>query len=299
MKKLMITAIALTLCICAGCGKSTTEQSNADTTTIQTNVKAPEVTDVSDTDKTVYFYRDDMKIYGKMYLPEGGGPFPVVIFSQGLSTSYSYSIDIMEKLTQNGIAGITCDYTGAVNNSPSDGVITDMSVLTQATDLSAVIDALSYLPEIDTENVFLWGHSLGGLVSSVEATQRPDDIKGIVVVEPSYQMHDQMREMFPEGTELPDVIYSPMYMGRIFVDDMLSFNIYDEMPKFKNNVLIIGGTKAPSIGAEAPEYLKKAIETFPSANLEFIEGADHGFMGAPREQMIEKTIDFVKDNIEK
>ena len=29
-----------------------------------------DITDISETEKEIYFYRDDLKIYGKMYLPE-------------------------------------------------------------------------------------------------------------------------------------------------------------------------------------------------------------------------------------
>lgn len=32
-------------------------------------------------EKGIYFYRDELKIYGKLFLPEGEGPFPVVILS--------------------------------------------------------------------------------------------------------------------------------------------------------------------------------------------------------------------------
>ena len=45
---------------------------------------------------------------------------------------------------------------------------------------------------------------------------------------------------------------------------------------------------------EQLEYYGKALETFPSAQIITIEGADHYFQGEPGQKMIEATLDFVK-----
>lgn len=307
MKKLVlfvyIMVLAIGLSACSGVDNAV-DESSVDTTAEEmsqadmdiSETKETEIIEESETEKTIHFYRDNMKIFGRLYLPEGEGPFPVVIFVGGMSASYTYTQGYAKNLAENGIAGVVFDCIGYCNPSPSDGALTDMSVLTAAKDVEVVIDEISSFLEIDSENIFLWGHSLGGLITTYAATQNSKDVQGLICVEPSYQMRDQFEEMFPEGKEIPDVIYSP-YVGKIFVEDIFSFDIYDKMPEYDGKVLLFQGTVAPSIGAEAPEYLERAAETFPSVQVEAVEGADHGFSGDAGVQMLEKMITFINDNM--
>ena len=203
---------------------------------------------------------------------------------------------MIASLNENGIAGVCFDFAGAVANSKSEGFSTDYSVLTEAADLTAVIGGITSFPEIDTDNIFLWGHSIGGFVTTYVGCKNPDKVKGMMLAEPSYQFHDNAKELFPEGTEIPEVVTSPVYCGGVFYEDLLSFNIYDMMPNYSNDVIIFAGTEVPSIGGEMPVYLENAIDTFPSAELMFVEGADHQIDGPHRSVMLETMVQFVNDH---
>ena len=48
----------------------------------------PVITDISDTEKEITFYRDGMEIEGRLYLPEGDGPFPVIVLCCGLQQPF-------------------------------------------------------------------------------------------------------------------------------------------------------------------------------------------------------------------
>jgi len=275
------------------------QQDVVDDATSEETVAVIEVTDVSEREKDIYVYRDGLKIFGKIYLPEGEGPFPVIIFSNPMGGSYTLMVDVAKEFTDNGVAGVCFDFAGAVSPSKSEGSVTEYSVLTEAADLQAVIDGVVSLDYIDSNNMFFWGHSMGGFVAAYEGCQNPDLIKGMVLVEPSFQFHDQAREAFPEGTEIPDIVTTPMYCGGIFFKDLLSFDIFECMPNYKNDVLIVAGTVAPSIGAEAPEYFEKATNTFPSSEVIGVEGANHQFAGESRTEMTKMAIEFVTARINK
>lgn len=280
--------------------KATATNATAFSTTYDASKNmTPEVIDENGQIKSIYFYRGDLKIYSKLYLPEGEGPFPVVILASGLGASYTSTLSHAETFSKNGIAAISFDYIGGVSPSNSDGNVTDKSVITEAYDIEAIIDGLANFSNLDTGNVFLWGHSLGGLASTYAATDRPNEVQGLIAVEPSYQMHDQVREFFPEPDELPDVITTPVYAGKQYITDLYAFNIYDEIPRYTGSAIIFAGTVAPSIGAESPEYLEKAVPLFKSANIEYIEGANHGFENEPKEKMLESTIKFIQENMSK
>ena len=76
--------------------------------------------------------------------------------------------------------------------------------------------------------------------------------------------------------------------------DAVSANIYNWMRLFYKDVLIIHGT-ADSIVPVS--YAQEAAETFPNAKLITIEGAEHGFHGPERSNVIRMTFDFINEHL--
>lgn len=249
-----------------------------------------EIDDNEDRVKGFKVYRDDIEIDGVLYLPEGTGPFPVCFFAQGLGAPYYGYEDIALNLADNGIAAVLINYTAV------DGTF---SVLTEAVDLMAVIDGITSLPYIYCRNTFLWGHSFGGLVVSYAGSEYfsyySEKIKGLILVEPSYDFQERYKKTYSSVSDIPeDVQY-----GKIFYEDLLSFDIYEKMPLFGGKVIIFAGTEKGSLGYGKPEFFEKAKTTYSSAEIRYIDGADHYFNGTGREEMIRGTIDFIKNNMEK
>lgn len=266
--------------------------------TIVTQSQMPEIVELSDTEKEIYFYRDDMKIFGKVHLPEGEGPFPVLIFAGGFGAPYTYTEDYAKVFADNGIAGVVFDYVGAYNFTPSGGNYLDKTIFTEVADLHAVLDGVLTLPEIDREHLFLWGHSFGGIVATCVAAERVNEVEGLLLVEPAYYMHDLFKELYPEGTEIPIVLTEPLVVSRKFVEDLISFDSYDRMQEFDKDVLLFMGTVDEEGELEVQlDYYGRAVETFPSAQMEMVDGADHYFMGEPGEKMMDSVIDFINKHI--
>ena len=266
----------------------------------------PEVSGDRDTFKNVTFFRDGKKICGEYYIPEGDGPFPVMVISSGQTAPLSLYQDEAKAFSESGIACLIFDFTGAVGRSRSDGELTESSVLTEVQDLNAILDSLSYLPKADTDKVFLWGHSLGGLVSTYTGANRPEDITGMILLEPSFVYPDFTRAAETDLSQVPDVITDPKkyntIVGKQFVIDMVSVDVLKEAEKFSGDVLLILGTAddtvsaSPSLASAYPKVFETAAKTFPSCETEFVEGADHLFQGEHGRIVIEKTIDFVKNH---
>ena len=254
----------------------------------------PNIIDVSETEKEVYFKREGLNIYGKVFLPEGDGPFPTIVLFSGFKGSYSAFRDVSKKLVQNGIASVACDYIGYTSPTKSYGEPTDMTLESLSKDAISVINELSLIPEIDMDRIYLMGHSYGGLVATNIATEYPKRICGLIGLEPAYQMPQDFIEYFQDESEIKDVIYQPIYVSGQFAKEMRNFDPYAKMPEYKGPVLIIGGGKAPSIGAEKLEILEKAIDTLPNAELVIVEEADHGFSPKGRDKLIELVQKFVK-----
>jgi dienelactone hydrolase len=243
------------------------------------------VLDYTDSKKQFFICRDDVELSGILYLPDGDGPFPVVFFANAIGSGYEYLEDIAKRLTKNGIATVLFKFAGEAGSD-------DLTVLTEAEDLKAVIGGIRTLPEIDSSNVFLLGHSFGGLVASYVGCSYPDEIKGMILLEPAYPLKTEISGNHPDLSTVPESEFP-----KRFIDDLYSFDIYDYMPSFKGNVIIFLGTAEGSSGRTWPSLYDKAQEQFPSAELVYVEGADHGFMSVGREDVKQGSIEFIQNNI--
>lgn len=66
-------------------------------------------------------------------------------------------------------------------------------VYDQMTDLLEVMDAFCYFPEIDQSGICLFGHSMGGLATVYAAVMRQNYLRGMILVELSFQYPESMK----------------------------------------------------------------------------------------------------------
>lgn len=261
--------------------------------------KENEIITISDTVKEFRLYRNNLKIYGQLHMPQGEGPFPVVVMASGFDAKFNFQMDYVELLNEKGIAAVIFDFTGIGTTSFSDGEPFDRTMPSNVADLNMVLDEALKWPELDSSKLFLWGHSFGGLVSACVAGERGQDIQGLILLEPSFFAPDLFREVFPEGAEIPFVMEYPLPVGREFAETIREYDIFESMEKYQGEVLIFQGTVHSEEDSEEMDYYYgKALETYPSARLLMIEGADHLFEEEAGLQMTELAIEFIENVLE-
>ena len=237
--------------------------------------------------------RDGMKIFGEMYMPDGAeGPLPLVIMSHGFGGNHTHMKPYAEAFARAGIAVYAFDFIGGGYGIKSDGTMQEMSVLTEAEDLCAVLDAMKARPDVDPDRIFLLGASQGGFVSSYVAGIRPGDVAGLVALYPAYVLQDNAWKQTPDPDNIPDTIsLMGVKLGGIYNRDAQSFDIYDVIGNYPGKVLIIHGT----VDSIAPiSYSERAVEVFPDAELIRYEGANHGFTGKNATRSEEESVAFVR-----
>ena len=236
--------------------------------------------------------QNGVNIEGVMYRPNGKGPFPTVILTHGFAGNYTYITgNVAKELSKAGFAA----YAYNLRN-PDTRSMLNTSVLTEAATLNTVIDQIKQLDYVDSSQIFLLGESQGGFVSAYVSANR-DDIKSLVLYYPAFVLQDDAKKHHPgwdsEDYEFKDdEIISGMY-----TKDALSFDIYDEISKYKNDVLIIHGTKDDVVPLS---YSERAVSVYEHAKLETIEGAEHGFYsGEPFNISTKYATEFLLEHIKK
>ncbi len=180
----------------------------SDTVDISYSTAEPVISDISDTVKEITFYRDGMEIEGKLYLPEGDGPFPVIILCCGLMQPYSdYEADA-QGFADNGYAAVVFSFIGYSDPNGENPTNYGKVFLSETRDLYAVMDSLEYLPEVDSDCAYLWGHSFGGLVAAFTGCERTSEVMGLILVEPAIIYGEELAVTYEDGFTETLRIYS-------------------------------------------------------------------------------------------
>ena len=247
----------------------------------------------------------DLNIYGKFYYPEGfdaSQKYPVVIMSHGLGSR----AEMVERakwpkaVTEKGFIAYAFDFCGGGMNSLSDGDFMEMSVLTEASDLNAVIDFVKSQAYADPDNLFLLGQSQGGVVSAITAASRPEEVKAMVLVYPALCLVDDLHEFVPDLAEVTgDTVETAMgTLGAVYARDAYDIDVMNEIAKYTGDVMIIHGMNDKTVPYS---YSLEAITTAYSAassELVLITGkkSAHGFemvYNEGREYALDAGTDFL------
>jgi len=101
------------------------------------------------------------------YIPEGAGPFPMIVFTPGFQLQSAYYAPTLEGLAREGYVVVLAD---------PPGTLFDVNHIEMAADVRAVIDwALSgeLAGRVDADKIGTMGHSLGGKLALFNAGEDP------------------------------------------------------------------------------------------------------------------------------
>ena len=238
-----------------------------------------------------------MRIYGVLMLPEGASANdsrPAVICSHILGGTHVNSGKYAREMALRGYVSYAFDFCGGAVESRSTGKTTESSIKTEAADLSAVLDVIRALPEVDARHVFLFGQSQGGAVSAMVAAERPGDVAGLVLLYPAFVIHGLAVDMFGTPDNAPDVYRLWLDLGHIYAVDAIEYDFYEHIGDYTGPVLMFQGT---ADRLEPKRYTDRAAEVYANVDYEVFEGVGHNFQGETRQHVIERTAAFIAQAI--
>ncbi len=218
-----------------------------------------------------YTMRGDLSIFGRLYLPEDAQtPLPLVILLHGLGSNHEIMEPYAQSFAENGIAAFVFDFIGGSEVSLSDGSMTQMSVLTEAEDLSCILDRFREDSRFTQDEIFLFGGSQGGFISAYVAGKRPEDVAGLVMLYPAFNLQDISSALISESGEIPETAQIATHtVGSIYLKDIQSFDIYEVLSNYSGAALLFHGTADPLVPLE---YSERALEMLEDAELVIVEG---------------------------
>ena len=226
---------------------------------------------------------EDKNLYGQITAPKDykNKKLPVVVISHGFNNTFDMYKDYIQLLAKQGFLVYGFDYYGGSRNSKSGGQdMLQMSVKTELTDLTNVVEKLTSESYVDKDRLSIIGVSQGGVVASLYAAVNPEQIYKLGLIFPAYVLFDDVKETYqslgsPSFDQLPDSLtHHNARLGKIYLTDALDIDIdiEDVQRKITAPTLIVHGTNDTT----APyQYSVDASQRIPNAKLVTVEGGRH------------------------
>ena len=284
MKKgLLGIAVVMLLAACGTTSTNGTKTTNATAQTPQTT-QAPHVevkTDGTYTVKEYDFDSNGKDIYARAFVPDVEGRVPLVIFSHGLGADARHEEEVQKTLAKAGIAVFSFEFAGGSSSAApmSEGLTTEMSVLTEVQNLKDAIRIASGMEYADPQKIYLMGSSQGGLVTALTAKE-VTNIAGLFLFYPAFSLPDDIRSSFPKLDEVPETFnLLGTKIGKIYITDIYDIDAYANLDKLTMPVHIYHGKDDNIVPLTASQ---KAMKRLKDARLTTLDDTGHAL--TPQQQ---------------
>jgi uncharacterized protein len=177
---------------------------------------------------------------GSLFIPQGEGPFPSVIFFHGSSGVGETYYLAAKKLAKNGILGFAFNYAGC---GKSTGKIEQQTIEMGIKDARKAIDFFLGQKEVDNKRLGFCGGSFGGFIVSLLSKFYP--VKSIYLIAPAAYSKS---------------VYKCQRDYDELRDNYLTSESYENLAKFKGDLLVSKCEFDDVLPLDMVEkYLKSAI----------------------------------------
>ena len=227
--------------------------------------------------KEFFIDSDGTRLHAKLDRPEGAEKGPLCILIHGF-TGHMEEDHIKAAQKAMNDAGVSVLRVEMYGHGGSDGEFKDHTLYKWVTNALA---AVKYAKSLDfVTNLYLSGHSQGGLLTMLVGGMCPDDFKALLPLSPAWMIPEIAREGNVLGTSfdpkhIPDMITSGSWeLSGDYIRVAQTIHVEDEIERFEGPVLIIHGDADETVPFS---YAEKAAKLYKNAELVPIHGDDHCF----------------------
>ncbi len=212
-------------------------------------------------------------------------PCPLMIVLHGFTSNKKklHALATCEAMREAGFATLRFDLYG---HGSSGGRFRDHTLYKWISNTLAV---LNWARKLDfVTEIWISGHSQGGLTAAVVAAMAPDLIRGMVLRAPAFYIPQQVREGNLFGARFdPDRI--PEYVepargvvvGADYLRTAMTLHAEEAIDRYPGPVLLVQGELDDDV---LPQYSEQAAQRYRNCTLAVIPGEDHHF-GKCRDRM--------------
>ena len=234
---------------------------------------------------------DGIRLNAKLDMPAGGaGKCPLVIVFHGFTGHIEerHITAVSAALNEVGCATLRVDLYG---HGSSEGTFHDHTLYKWLTNAMAVID---YAQKLDfVTDLYLCGHSQGGMTVMLAAALKHDVIRGIIPMSPATSIPEGARRGMLLGRPFdPDHIPDEMFvkegfvLGGNYIRVAQTIHVEREIGRFRGSVLLVHGTEDEAVPFACSVEAQKAYE---NAALVPIPGDTHCY-----DHHLDMVVDAIK-----
>ncbi|MEE1760866.1 alpha/beta hydrolase [Streptomyces sp. SP18BB07] len=251
------------------------------------------------------FRHAGLTLRSTLHIPAGPpeARHPTVVFVHGFTSNrieLPNFVAMSRLLAAEGIASVRFDLSG---HGESDGDFFDVTITGEIAETRSVLSTVRTLDFVDPERIGLVGMSMGGVVASITAGEEPG-ITALCLWSPAAVAPFEIGSGYLKGRELAPEIAEKGYvdadghrMSAALVEDIAGLDVYGRSGAYTGPVHILHGDK----DVIAPlEYARRYLDHYgANAELEIVEGADHGWGSVPHRAALHgSTLSFFRRHLQ-
>lgn len=229
--------------------------------------------------KEFYIDCDGIKLHAKLDRPDESAKGPLCVLIHGFTGHMEEDHIIAAQKAMND-AGVSVLRVEMYGHGKSEGEFKNHTLYKWVTNALA---AVHYAKKLDfVTDLYLCGHSQGGLLTMLVGGMCPDDFKAIIPMSPAWMIPKDAREGNVLGTSfdplhIPEKVSSPDWeLSGDYIRVVQTIHVEDEIDRFRGPVLIIHGDADEVVPYS---YAEEAYKLYNNATLVPVHGADHCFNG--------------------
>ena len=239
---------------------------------------------------------DGISLSAVLETPEGAGeaeklPLVIILHGFGSAKNRIHTLQTAEAMQDAGFATLRLDLFG---HGESGGEFRRHTLYKW---IDNTLTVIGYMRSLGYTDLYLSGHSQGGLVAALAAGMAPDRIRGLFLRAPAFLIPEGARtgsllgytfepDRIPESILLPQGVT----LDGDYIRVAQAVHAEDAADRFKGPVLILQGAEDDVV---PPETVRPFAARYADCELAEIEGEGHHFDKRP-EEMTERIRTFME-----